>query len=351
MKILRQGTNYSLHSADAEFIKGLPLGIYTVIQNPLTKQFSLMMNDISTFEMPTKIYGNCQIICDKVLKRYYERDKNLGVLLNGKKGSGKSLTAKLICNEAKLPIIILNKAYDEGDFVGFISEISQKFILFIDEFEKVYDNEHQEVLLPLLDGWGRNKILVLMTSNADNRVNYFLKNRPSRIYYKIDFKDLSLDEIGLILNDKLINKIHIDNAIKACTILGNVNMDVLNAIIEEINFNDSSNVNELFFYLNLESEAISFDFTARHLITNKTTSGIFNDFNPLDINCSFNLDFYWGGTIKNEDNKDVLDDFDEYYMYNECTNFSIIENGFKFTFKDVEFKLKKAQIKQLTYGY
>ncbi len=63
---------------------------------------------------------------------------NMGVLLNGVKGTGKSVTAKLICNELKnfLPIIIVDKAY-EG-LPQFISKIQQEVIIFIDEFEKVF---------------------------------------------------------------------------------------------------------------------------------------------------------------------------------------------------------------------
>src|SRR5690349_14178251 len=54
------------------------------------------------FEFPYKIYGKDDGFVNRVIKTYNNTVGNLGLLLNGPKGTGKTVTAKRIANGLKL---------------------------------------------------------------------------------------------------------------------------------------------------------------------------------------------------------------------------------------------------------
>ena len=97
--------------------------------------------------------------------------------------SGKSLLAKQLMIEAKLPVLVIEEAFKGSKFNDFINSIDQEIVVFFDEFEKVYkEQEDQEELLTLFDGVISSKKIFLLTANKDN-INEFFENRPSRIKY------------------------------------------------------------------------------------------------------------------------------------------------------------------------
>ena len=74
---------------------------------------------------------------EKVLRSYAETDGNLGVILSGAKGIGKSLFAKLITARAVtdgLPVIMVNQ-YEPG-LPQFLASIEQRCLVLFDEFDK-----------------------------------------------------------------------------------------------------------------------------------------------------------------------------------------------------------------------
>ena len=52
-------------------------------------------------KLECKIYGNIEESADEYLAAF-ERGGNMGILLNGEKGSGKTLLSKIICIKSKL---------------------------------------------------------------------------------------------------------------------------------------------------------------------------------------------------------------------------------------------------------
>jgi hypothetical protein len=217
----------------------IPVGTYVVNSDPKGNFFLTITDD---FVIPEKIYGNSIKNCSRILNTFNSRQVSTGVLLSGTKGSGKSLLAKQISVEAMkngVPTLIVNLPYRGDGFNSFLQSIRQDCVVIFDEFEKVYDEKEQSSLLTLLDGVCVQKKLFIMTTNSVGGINSFLRDRPGRIYYWIEFKNLEHQFILEYCEDKLNNKKYIDQVCNICALLG-FNFDMLKALVEEMNLYDES---------------------------------------------------------------------------------------------------------------
>jgi hypothetical protein len=203
------------------------------------------LEDIEEFKFPDKVYDVSDELRNLIKTSYDANQKNLGVLLTGNKGQGKSLTAKLICTDLNQPVIIINKQIPtEVNFTTFLSNIKQNHTLFVDEFEKLFDTKKtgnttngyhtQESFLSFMDGVTSNehKVLFLMTTNES--VNEFFINRPSRIKFLQEYAELPEDLFNMIVDDKLDNPEY-KKDLEENVSLVNLNIDLLISIIDDIN--------------------------------------------------------------------------------------------------------------------
>lgn len=209
------------------------------------------------FILPTKIYGNENEFAKKVIHTFGQSDRNTGVFLVGNKGTGKSLTAKIIAKASNLPVIIITQNYSDDAFISFLSDLKQEVVPFVDEFEKVYKNEEQEVYLSILDGILSTKKLFLFTSNSFD-VETNLKSRPSRVRYLRKYNGLSKEVIDEIIDTELVDKTNKQSVIEVCNILSEVSMDVLLTLIDEMNVYKIS-AQEAVKDLNIQVEFSEFD--------------------------------------------------------------------------------------------
>ena len=216
----------------------LPPGVYNIKHHPIKGLFLAQTDDC--FEFNHKIYGVEEKFVNRVITSYNSVTDNLGVLLNGIKGSGKSVTSKLICNRLKdsLPIIIVDAQYD--GLPQFIAEIQQEIIVFIDEYEKIYENYSSDVLT-IMDGVFKtaHKRLFLLTTN-NLYINQNMLQRPGRIRYLKTFGDLELSVVNEIIDDMLIYPVFKDDCIEAISTLEIITIDLVKAIINEVNIHNES---------------------------------------------------------------------------------------------------------------
>ena len=234
----RNGNTFRVADDNAlDLHKHLPVGNYIVKQDPF-KNFFLEM--IDGFTQVPKLYGDTQRYSDRIINTFLERSVSTGVLLNGEKGSGKSLLAKTLSIDAaalNIPTIVINQPWAGDDFNKLIQDIDQPCVILFDEFEKVYDRETQEQVLTLLDGVFPTKKLFVLTCNDKYRIDSHMRNRPGRIFYMLDFKGLSTDFIREYCVDNL-NAEHQSFIDKICNIsmlFAEFNFDMLKALVEEIN--------------------------------------------------------------------------------------------------------------------
>ena len=204
--IIQIGSTYSVKELTATHEK-LPLGVYLTQFNDSTGEYYLVAKE--PFKLPNKVYGDHNII-NRWLKSWkHNSEKNLGILLSGLKGTGKTITAQKFCIEAKMPVILVDSPHGGGYAKGFNNFISNPIfnnsIIFIDEFEKVYDARNEQVeLLGLLDGAFMTKLIFLLTVN-NTHLNEYLNNRLNRIKYHKAYRDLEPEVVEEVVEDLLVD--------------------------------------------------------------------------------------------------------------------------------------------------
>jgi hypothetical protein len=230
---IRSGNTYRVFPGNAIDIRDtLPPGNYTLKSHPME---GFYLEEVEPFKMPSRIYGDCLRNADRVIETFTRRDGNTGVLLTGEKGSGKTLLARQVAIQSGLPVIIINTKYSGDEFNSFLSSITQPCIVFLDEFEKTYDRDHQEKILTLLDGTYQSKKLFLLTSNDKWRIDSNMRNRPGRIFYLIEFGGLAEEFITEYCQDNLDNQSYLADVIRVSRLFDVFNFDLLTAIVEESN--------------------------------------------------------------------------------------------------------------------
>ncbi len=195
------------------------------------------------FTNPKRVYGNTYTHADRILGTFRDRARNTGVLLQGEKGSGKTLLAREVCirGQAMFPTIIIDQPYTGDEFNMTLRGIKEPCIIFIDEFEKVYhETDKQEALLTLLDGTLASNKLFLFTCNEASRVNNYLKNRPGRMFYKMDFDTLEESSIIQYINENMKKVEERPAFISRLCSFKKMTFDMLVAVIEEKNRYDET---------------------------------------------------------------------------------------------------------------
>lgn len=238
MKFLKNQNRWSLTpDAQLDVRDALPPGNYTVCRHPITGEYFL--EETAGFIMPGRLYGKIGAYTTRIISAFEQRkpQSQVGVLLCGSKGSGKTLLAKNISVQTGLPTIIVNTPFSDERFMRAMQDIEQPAVVIIDEFEKLYDKDGQEAILTLFDGvyTVRNKILIV-TCNDKWAVQDFFHNRPSRLRYSIDFSGLESSFIQEYCTENLhaVDE-HMKKIVDLAALCEEFNFDMLQALVEELN--------------------------------------------------------------------------------------------------------------------
>lgn len=127
----------------------LPAGFYLLEYND---KMGFYFQQIEAPTRPERYYGNLGKNASRFLHAFSQSETNMGVSLVGEKGSGKTLLANEMCLrmvEAGRPVILIQSAFCDSQFATLIAKLGEA-VIFIDEFEKVYNDEQvQNALLSL----------------------------------------------------------------------------------------------------------------------------------------------------------------------------------------------------------
>ena len=241
MKVITTGEIYDIYSDTLQTFDQLPAQAYVV---RCAEQKGVYLQKFTDIEVNEKIYGVHISKVEKVLNAFNNFQRNLGVILSGDKGIGKSLFAKILSVESikrGIPLIIVDRYY--RGVASYLDSIRQEVVVLFDEFDKTFGEVRagddcaspQAELLTLFDGVSTGKKLYVITCNNLNKLNDFLVNRPGRFHYHFRFNYPTPAEIEEYMKDKIPEEMYgeivdiIDFSQKV-----DLNYDCLRAIAFEI---------------------------------------------------------------------------------------------------------------------
>lgn len=228
----------------------LDAGVYRYI--PASMQAPAHLEDFSDFSVPSKIYGRpLEYMTDKVLKTFKHKKTSIGLLLSGLKGTGKSLQLKHLALNSNMPCVIFDTFVDTPDLISFLEDVPSSCVVLFDEFEKLYRNEKQEKLLPVLEGVCTTPHIFVLTVNGE--VSKFLTGRPGRIRYKVEYERLSDDVVKEIIEDLCENEDQKDDLYTLASMLDGLNMDMLVSLVEETNLYKEESLTDIIKVFNLDN--------------------------------------------------------------------------------------------------
>ena len=252
MKIIESNGQFNIYGGNSIMTYSeLPANYYKVCFNE-NKGFWLELHPEMQLK-EDKIYGSHDKKADKVLNSFNMFNRNLGVMISGNKGMGKSLFARLLSRKAiekGLPVIVVN--FYVPNIMNYIDSIQQEVLILFDEFDKTFeekvDYNPQYEVLNILDGLSVGKKLFAFICNDLSEINDYMLNRPGRIHYHFRFDYPTDEEIREYLKDKLNPQYYdqIDDIVKF-SYMAKINYDCLRAIVFELNngYGFKESVNDL----------------------------------------------------------------------------------------------------------
>lgn len=237
MSIINFGTNYMILGEDAKVIDKLPVATYRV-NFSMDSGYSLnKVESDFTIKNTQKVFGNREPKVEMIEKAFLSSDSSIGVLLTGEKGIGKTLFARMVStNMARqgIPTVIV-----DGNSIGKVSSLSRyldtlpsNIMIMFDEYEKVFDKDMQSDMLGLFDGMSNSKRLYVITANDTYKLSNYIKGRPGRFLFDIQFNFLSEQEVEEYVTYFIpdITKNELGFARNLATIYS-INYDILNALV------------------------------------------------------------------------------------------------------------------------
>ena len=231
---IQNGSNFKRVEGNISNVESIPVGIYNVDFNPFG---GWSLEKIAEkFEFGYKLYGLQNHFIEHVLKTFNNTKGNLGILLNGTKGTGKTVSAKVLANKLNLPVIIV-KSFGENNqgLIEYLSSFNFDCVFFLDEFEKTWSAEDSSIL-QIMDGVYNStyRRIFLLTTN-ETSINENLLSRPSRLRYVKEFGNLEREVVEEYLKDNLKNAECIDCIVDFVDTLQISTIDILKTIVEDIN--------------------------------------------------------------------------------------------------------------------
>lgn len=318
MKIVNSGETYDIYGDSLCTYDRLPTLTYYVRFAERKGFFLERGHDMNVGE--SKVYGVHMDKVHKVLRAFNVFERNLGVILSGDKGIGKSLFVRclsVLAGQQSIPTIIVDTYYD--GIASFLESIEQEVLVVFDEFDKVFNKEeYQTKLLGLFDGISSGKKLFVITCNMYQRLNEYLLNRPGRFHYHLRFNYPNREEIQEYLLDKVEEQYHdqIPGVISFAHKI-RLNYDCLRAIAFELN--TGVNYKEALLDLNILNVGRSVKYEVKLLFENgviaadtinidsdnmnETCSAYLED--PVSKNNWVDVSFYFSDVVFDEDGDDV----------------------------------------------
>ena len=251
-----QGANVDQVDPRFRVEEKLPVGIYDIV---ITMFGVKLVKIADSFDFPYKIYGLQNEFINHIIKTYNNTTGNMGVLMNGTKGTGKTVSAKILANTLQLPVIILKNLGDNTSVaIDYLNTLSSDCIIFMDEFEKNFSDGDQTIL-QIMDGVYNSEFrkVFLLTTN-ELKVNENLLGRPSRIRYVKHFGNLEMSTVEEYIDENLNDKSAKQELIDFIDTLTISTIDILKSIVTEVNIHGIANFKAYRQFFNVTTESFSY---------------------------------------------------------------------------------------------
>lgn len=255
---VQTGINFNRMQGPIISYNEIPVGVYKI---SMSKQRFYLEYVMSEFVFDYKIYGLQEDFINHVIKTYNEAQTgNLGILLNGTKGTGKTVAAKMIANRLHLPVIIVQNMGQEMNLqmMNYLStEINFDCVFFFDEYEKTFDKD--TTILSFMDGVynSESRKVFLLTTNTLS-IDRNLIGRPSRILYLKKFGNLEIEAASEFLDDTLNNKEYKQEVLEFINLLSISTIDILKSVVREINIHGIEEFRKSKSYFNVEINSYTY---------------------------------------------------------------------------------------------
>ncbi len=327
-----EGTFYPV-SGDTKLLSSPGTGVFVVAEssNPMMTRIGLK-KIAERFEFDFKIYelGTEPII--RLVKKTWESEefargaKNLGVIFNGIKGTGKTLSAKLLCNALNLPVVVVQN--NCKGLLPFLQSLNFECVIFLDEAEKTFKKgEDDEILLHLIDGaFNVCRRLYVLTTNQLT-INENLLGRPGRIRYHFEFTNLLPSAISEYLDDNLLPEYEDqrEKILEQIDLLEISTIDILKSLVDEVNIHGHLPDQRC---LNIPYAKYAFDVLEFYMLDNYSAKDRVKDFIDSEMcKAGYNSINEWLKKWKSKNGKtdaeDILSEKFDYVSMNKMTSSSL----------------------------
>lgn len=207
------------------------------------------------FEVPSRIYGDVTSNMVRVWNEYAISGKSTGVMLTGASGNSKTLSGQILSNLAidnELPVVMVTEVKFTIELIAYITRLTN-CVIFLDEFRKniSYDLEAQS--LTMFSDLGNTKKLFILTENDKSSISSYIRNRPGRFRYHLDFEKISKSVFEDYVNSHDVRdsfKKELQERYNNSTVFS---FDHLQAIISEHMHYPDDPVDDIFAILNVET--------------------------------------------------------------------------------------------------
>lgn len=288
---------------------------------------------VDKIKVPSKIYGNLNKLAIRFWNNYVLEDKSTGVLLTGQAGSGKTELANILSNIAidnNMPVIMVQDIEADIELISFINSLNNVVLLF-DEFAKVFNYNLQEKMLSMFSNTNAGKRLYILTENNSGTVSEFIRNRPSRVKYHIDFSRIEKDVLIDYCNDHSVLDSFLSDLLHKYDASNIFSFDHLMALVTEHNRYPEDTLDDLLKILNLDVLRNPITLTLKKIYDKKTKKEV--KFKPMTIPTEgFDMGFSYYIKLEESDRFNVKISSDDIVKIDDGV-FSLEKDDLEITFQ------------------